>query len=115
MTLQTESIVPAGQGDFGDVYLARCHGYGRPEDQDSIVMVKSLLQPRDDAALSQFAHEAELFGKVAAHVNVARLLALVKDSEPHLLVMQYSDWVSRQLISFLICFYFAQAPISNIK
>ena len=57
-------------------------------------MVKSLLEVRDEQALAEFTREAEMFGKLSPHAAVARLVALLRESEPHLLVLEYSDWVS---------------------
>ncbi|XP_037080569.1 inactive tyrosine-protein kinase 7-like [Pollicipes pollicipes] len=87
-----QPVMPLGQGEFGDVYLARARGLAEPPAEDAIVMVKSLLHARDEAALAEFAREAELYGKLTPHAAVARLLALVQDGEPHLLVLEYSDW-----------------------
>ena len=57
-------------------------------------MVKSLLETREEQALAEFAREAEMFGKLAPHAAVARLVTVMTETEPHLMVMEYSDWVS---------------------
>ena len=95
-----------GKGEFGEVYLAggRCvsvPGSGSGAGDSStvpdrpVVMVKSLLDVRDEQAVAEFAREAEMFAKVTPHAAVARLVALLREAEPHLLVLEYSDWVSQ--------------------
>ena len=51
------------------------------------------LQTRDEAAQLEFRREAEMLGKTS-HPNLARLLAMCREAEPHYLVLEYADMVS---------------------
>ncbi|XP_037072794.1 tyrosine-protein kinase-like otk [Pollicipes pollicipes] len=85
------AVMPLGQGEFGEVYLARVRRRRGPVDPEPIVMVKSLQSPEGRAA-AEFAREAELFGRLAPHRAVVGLLALCTGRQPHLMVLEYSDW-----------------------
>ncbi|KAF0304392.1 Inactive tyrosine-protein kinase 7 [Amphibalanus amphitrite] len=86
-------VMALGKGEFGDVYLAGGRCGSEPSAADnSMVMVKALMDVRDEQAVTEFAREAELFGKLSPHAAVARCVALLREAEPHLLVLEYSDW-----------------------
>ena len=85
----------AGHGDFGEVYLARVRRRRRGESdpEGPIVLVKA-LQSRPAHLQTEFAREAELHGLVPGHPSVAALLAHCHEQLPHLMVLEYTDWVS---------------------
>ena len=81
------------------MYLARVKRRRRSdrgsasEADQPIVMVKT-LQSRQSHLQTEFAREAELHGLVPGHPAVAALLAHCHEIHPHLMVVEYSDWVS---------------------
>ncbi|CAG0905587.1 unnamed protein product, partial [Darwinula stevensoni] len=86
-----QTLMPLGKGEFGDVFLAKVmHGGEKIDGGGGLVMVKA-LQNRDENAVLEFRHQAELYGRLQ-HPHMARLLALCRDAFPHLMVMEYSDW-----------------------
>lgn len=89
----------AGNGEFGEVYLAQAKNVaGSKEGADTVVMVKALQQTRDEVALQEFKRQLDMFSRLD-HANVARMLGLCNDAEPHYMVLQYTDWVSCSLSS----------------
>ena len=70
------------------MYLARPHHPSEPTNtSDSpIVTVKSLLETWGEAALAELDRETGL----TPHGAVARLLGLMSEAEPHLMVLEYS-------------------------
>lgn len=57
------------------------------------VMVKSLLHTKDENHLSEFKRELDMFSKIK-HDNVAKIIGLCNEIEPHYLVFEYTDWVN---------------------
>lgn len=57
------------------------------------VMVKSLIESKDDNTLAEFKRQIDLFNK-KTHENVARLIGLSREIEPHYMILEYTDWVS---------------------
>ena len=85
----------AGHGEFGDVFLARAKGIKETETE-SLVMVKS-LETREETALFNFKREIDMYYKLN-HDNICRLIKLCRDTDPHYMIMEYSDWVSYTII-----------------
>lgn len=54
-------------------------------------MVKS-LQTRDEHVQVDFRRECDMFAKLS-HANIARLLGICRDVEPHYMIMEYTDMV----------------------
>lgn len=81
-------------------------------EEEMVVLVKS-LQTRDEQLQLDFRREAEMFGKLS-HPNVARLLGLCKEAEPHYMILDYYDlvtekathWQSAGLFIYLVFFLF---------
>lgn len=79
-----------GKGEFGEISLAKARGV---EGQDeSVVLVKALQHPRDEAALQEFRRQQEMLSKLR-HQNVVRLIGLCQEQEPHYMILEYTDWV----------------------
>ncbi|RZF35776.1 hypothetical protein LSTR_LSTR012074 [Laodelphax striatellus] len=78
-----------GNGEFGEVYLAQARGI--KEGADTVVMVKALQQMRDENALQEFKRQLDMFSRLD-HSNISKLIGLCRDSEPHYMVLQYTDW-----------------------
>lgn len=76
----------AGHGMFGQVLV------GRAEPTKQLVMVKSLQNTRDESALAEFKRELDMFHRLA-HEHVTRLVGLCRDTDPHYLILEYTDWV----------------------
>lgn len=83
-----QTITTLGKGEFGEVLLSKARGVDDSEEE-TVVLVKS-LQTRDEALQQDFRREAEMFAKLS-HPNVARLLGLCKETEPHYMILEYYD------------------------
>ncbi|XP_063390142.1 tyrosine-protein kinase-like otk [Cydia fagiglandana] len=97
-TLLSEQI-PLGRGEFGEVSLARLDVSALKRARSAAassaprlrpVLVKALTS-KDEAAGAEFRRQLELFGRVR-HEGVARLLALCSDADPHLMILEHTDW-----------------------
>lgn len=100
-----------GRGEFGEIMIATLPKSALPctdkrssstsattptgtvEDKELTVMVKSLIQTKDEAALTEFKREIDIFSKVS-HENIVKLWGLCRDVEPHYMILEYTDWVS---------------------
>jgi len=91
-------FVIAGSGEFGEVFLAKAKHIGQNGESngknEKLVMVKS-LQTKQETCLLEFKREVEMYHKLD-HENVSKLVKLCRDVEPHYMIMEYSDWVSKQ-------------------
>lgn len=85
---QLQTITTLGKGEFGDVLLSKARGLSEAEE-DALVLVKT-LQTRDEVLQQDFRREAEMFSKLS-HPNVARLLGMCKEAEPHYMILEYYD------------------------
>ncbi|XP_061481449.1 inactive tyrosine-protein kinase 7 isoform X2 [Rhineura floridana] len=83
-----QTITTLGKGEFGEVFLAKAKGI-EDNETEVLVLVKS-LQTRDEQLQLDFRREFEMFGKLN-HSNVARLLGLCREAEPHFMVLEYVD------------------------
>jgi serine/threonine protein kinase len=92
----------SGRGAFGEVFLARAKGIheGEDKEKETVVMVKSLQNTREDSALQEFKRELDMFHKLH-HQHVARLLGLCREADPHYLILEYSDWVYAPTVTTL--------------
>lgn len=81
-----------GKGEFGEVLL--CKAKGIEESEEEVVVLVKSLQTRDEQLQLDFRREAEMFGKLG-HPNVARLLGLCKEAEPHYMILDYYDLVTQ--------------------
>lgn len=91
-----------GRGEFGDVLVAKISKQvivssdkrnSAAEDSDVFVMVKSLMQTKDEHALTEFRREIDMFTKLS-HENITKLHGLCREQEPHYMFLEYTDWVS---------------------
>lgn len=83
-----QTITTLGKGEFGEVLLSKAKGIEDSEDE-TVVLVKS-LQTRDEQLQLDFRREAEMFAKLS-HANVARLLGVCREAEPHYMILEYYD------------------------
>ncbi|KAF7710303.1 inactive tyrosine-protein kinase 7 [Silurus meridionalis] len=81
-------ITTLGEGEFGEVFLAKAQGIEEGEEQ-TVVLVKSLLS-RDELSQSEFRRQVDMFGKMN-HSSIVRLLGLCNDTEPHYMILEYID------------------------
>lgn len=83
-----------GRGKFGEVFLARAKGLqeGEDKEKETVVMVKSLQNIREDSALQEFKRELDMFHKLQ-HQHIVQLLGLCCEADPHYMILEYSDWV----------------------
>jgi PTK7 protein tyrosine kinase 7 len=83
-----------GRGKFGEVFLARAKGLqeGEDKEKETVVMVKSLQNTREDSALQEFKRELDMFHKLQ-HQHIVQLLGLCCEADPHYMILEYSDWV----------------------
>lgn len=63
------------------------------EDKEVPVLVKALSQTKDENYMKEFKREVDMFSS-ALHDNVTKLYGLCTESEPHYLILEYTDWVS---------------------
>ncbi|XP_059047933.1 tyrosine-protein kinase-like otk [Achroia grisella] len=106
-TLLTEQIT-LGRGEFGEVMLAKidmcqvkklkCKDDAETEPKLRPVLVKALTT-KDEAQLSEFRRQLELFGRVR-HENIVRLIGLCNEADPHYMLLEHTDW--GDLKNFLI-------------
>ncbi|XP_046400427.1 inactive tyrosine-protein kinase 7-like [Ischnura elegans] len=102
------SFVPLGKGEFGEVFLARAKGLkssrhagsggegsesesGSEAEKGSVVVMVKALEVKEETALTEFKRQLDLFGK-ARHPNVAKLVGLCRDANPHYMLLEYSAW-----------------------
>uniref|UniRef100_A0A4W4HRD6 Inactive tyrosine-protein kinase 7 n=1 Tax=Electrophorus electricus TaxID=8005 RepID=A0A4W4HRD6_ELEEL len=79
------TIATLGKGEFGEVFLAKA----KISEEEEVVLVKS-LQSRDEQLHTEFRRESDMFAKLS-HPNITHLLGLCRDSEPHYMVLEYTD------------------------
>lgn len=72
-----------------------CKAKGIEESEEEMVVLVKSLQTRDEQLQLDFRREAEMFGKLS-HPNVARLLGLCKEAEPHYMILDYYDLVTEK-------------------
>ncbi|KAA0712546.1 Inactive tyrosine-protein kinase 7 [Triplophysa tibetana] len=83
------TITTLGKGEFGDVLMAKTTAGEGADEEETVVMVKS-LQTRDEHVQVDFRRECDMFAKLS-HANIARLLGICRDIEPHYMIMEYTD------------------------
>uniref|UniRef100_A0A8C1MMB8 Protein tyrosine kinase 7a n=1 Tax=Cyprinus carpio TaxID=7962 RepID=A0A8C1MMB8_CYPCA len=81
------TITTLGKGEFGEVLLAKAKA--AEDEEETVVLVKS-LQTRDEQMQLDFRRECDMFAKLS-HANVARLLGICREVEPHYMIMEYTD------------------------
>uniref|UniRef100_A0A673CD34 Inactive tyrosine-protein kinase 7 n=1 Tax=Sphaeramia orbicularis TaxID=375764 RepID=A0A673CD34_9TELE len=83
-----QTITTLGKGEFGEVLLSKAKGV-EDSEEETVVLVKS-LQSRDEQLQMDFRREADMFAKLS-HANVARLLGVCREAEPHYMILEYYD------------------------
>lgn len=83
--------VGSGKGEFGEVLL--CKAKGIEESEEEVVVLVKSLQTRDEQLQLDYRREAEMFAKLS-HPNVARLLGVCREAEPHYMILDYYDLVN---------------------
>lgn len=58
-----------------------------------MVLVKSLTNTKDENALAEFKRQLDLYYKIQCD-QVVKLLGLCRETNPHLMVLEFTDWVS---------------------
>lgn len=96
-----QDLKPIGRGEFGDVLIAKLPKSVTEKrlsvitpDKDEVevtVLVKSLMQTKDDECLTEFKRELDLLHKLN-HENVSRLFGLCREVEPHYMIVEHTDW-----------------------
>ncbi|XP_011311017.1 inactive tyrosine-protein kinase 7 [Fopius arisanus] len=89
-------LKPLGRGEFGEVFSTR---YQVDSEKEQIVLVKSLLNTKDETVLQEFKRHLDLFHKLN-HENVAKLIGLCREGEPDYMILEYTDW--GELKQFLV-------------
>lgn len=84
--------VGPGKGEFGEVLL--CKAKGIEESEEEVVVLVKSLQTRDEQLQLDYRREAEMFAKLS-HPNVARLLGVCREAEPHYMILDYYDLVNQ--------------------
>ncbi|XP_034939259.1 tyrosine-protein kinase-like otk [Chelonus insularis] len=83
-----KELKPLGRGEFGEVFSTKYQADG---EKEQIVMVKSLLNTKDETALQEFKRHLDLLHKLN-HENVAKLIGLCREVEPDYMIIEYTDW-----------------------
>ncbi|XP_020293317.1 tyrosine-protein kinase-like otk, partial [Pseudomyrmex gracilis] len=83
-----KELKPLGRGEFGEIYTTK---YQVDGDKESLVMVKSLTNTKDEIALQEFKRHLDLLHKLN-HENVAKLIGLCREEEPDYMILEYTDW-----------------------
>lgn len=81
-----EKFFVSGHGIFGQVFVARAEGISHP------VLVKSLQHTRDESVLVEFKRETDMLHRLS-HDNIARIIGLCRETEPHYMILEHTDWV----------------------
>ncbi|XP_029681073.1 inactive tyrosine-protein kinase 7-like [Formica exsecta] len=83
-----KELKPLGRGEFGEIYATK---YQIDGDKESVVMVKSLTNTKDETALHEFKRQLDLLHKLN-HENVVKLIGLCREEEPDYMILEYTDW-----------------------
>lgn len=83
-----KELKPLGRGEFGEIYATK---YQIDGDKESLVMVKSLTNTKDETALHEFKRHLDLIHKLN-HENVVKLIGLCREEEPDYMILEYTDW-----------------------
>ncbi|XP_029033905.2 inactive tyrosine-protein kinase 7-like [Osmia bicornis bicornis] len=83
-----KELKPLGRGEFGEIYATK---YQVDGDKESLVMVKSLTNTKDEMALQEFKRHLDLLHKLN-HENVVKLIGLCREEEPDYMILEYTDW-----------------------
>ncbi|KYN01458.1 Tyrosine-protein kinase-like 7, partial [Cyphomyrmex costatus] len=83
-----KELKPLGRGEFGEIYSTK---YQIDGDKESLVMVKSLINTKDEIALQEFKRHLDLVHKLN-HENVVKLIGLCREEEPDYMILEYTDW-----------------------
>lgn len=83
-----KELKPLGRGEFGEIYSTK---YQIDGDKESLVMVKSLINTKDETALQEFKRQLDLLHKLN-HENVVKLIGLCREEEPDYMILEYTDW-----------------------
>ncbi|TRZ01114.1 hypothetical protein DNTS_007840 [Danionella cerebrum] len=84
------TITTLGRGDFGEVLLAKATGVEGTEGEEETVVLVKTLQTRDEVAQTDFRRESDMFSKLS-HANITRLLGVCRETEPHHMILEYTD------------------------
>lgn len=63
-------------------------------DDYKLVMVKALNKIKDEHICQEFKRQIEMF-RTLTHKGVVRLYGLCREKDPHYMVLEYTDWVSK--------------------
>ncbi|XP_067131155.1 inactive tyrosine-protein kinase 7-like [Centruroides vittatus] len=84
-----EMMMLLGRGEYGEVCLSKARGIV-DGDAETVVMVK-MLQTKDENAHFEYKREMEMLHKLN-HSNIAKLLGICRESDPFMMILEYSDW-----------------------
>ncbi|XP_017889172.1 tyrosine-protein kinase-like otk [Ceratina calcarata] len=83
-----KELKPLGRGEFGEIYATKYQADG---DKETVVMVKSLINTKDENALQEFKRHLDLLHKLN-HENVVKLIGLCREEEPDYMILEFTDW-----------------------
>ncbi|CAK9831165.1 Inactive tyrosine-protein kinase 7 [Anthophora retusa] len=83
-----KELKPLGRGEFGEVYSTKYQAEG---EKECLVMVKSLINTKDEIALQEFKRHLDLLHKLN-HENVVKLIGLCREEEPDYMILEHTDW-----------------------
>lgn len=100
---QLKELKLIGRGEFGDVMVGKMaksvlsiekrnsQATTPTDDKEVTVLVKTLTQNKDEHCLSEFKREIDMFSKLS-HENITKLYGLCRETEPHYLMFEHTDW-----------------------
>ncbi|XP_066594792.1 tyrosine-protein kinase-like otk isoform X2 [Prorops nasuta] len=83
-----KELKPLGRGEFGEIYSTKFQQDG---EKEITVMVKSLINTKDEASLHEFKRHLDLVHKLN-HENVVKLVGLCREQEPDYMILEFTDW-----------------------
>ncbi|XP_016839619.1 inactive tyrosine-protein kinase 7 isoform X2 [Nasonia vitripennis] len=92
-----QELKPLGRGEFGEVFSTKYRPHAGTADEttttvkETVVMVKTLTNTKDENVLQEFKRHLDLLHKLN-HEHVARLIGLCRDEEPDYMIIEYTDW-----------------------
>lgn len=103
-------LIIIGRGEFGDVMVAKIarsalstpvsdkrnsttSSTGPMDEKELPVLIKTLLQTKDEYSLAEIKREIDLFSKLS-HENITKMHGLCREAEPHYMILEYTDWVN---------------------
>lgn len=122
-------LIPIGKGEFGEVLIGKIRKSDLKKEDNGpvnetinetekkpskealneikedaeyrLIMVKALNKAKDDDTCTEFRRQIDLFRSVTSR-SVVRLYGLCREKDPNYIVLEYTDWVSVNILLSLV-------------